>query len=196
MWQTFIEDGAVDTPMRGQLMIRSGKGRYDMFAARPVDRCLEQGDQVMLDSGPSYKGYLADMQRQASLGTPSDLQRCLYDRSRVGLEAALEVVHAGVPVRDVYTAAVRAMGRLQPVRVHLAFFGHSVGLANHEPPWLGPDAEEVLEEGMVLSVEVPSYDIPQYRVLGGFLEDVIIVTANGHENVTGEIPHELWVAEG
>lgn len=195
MWHAFIDGGAVDTPIHGQLMIRSGRGRYDVFGARPTDRRLEKGDQVMLDSGPYYLGYYADMQRQACVGRPSDLQVQLYDRAQAGFEAALAVVRAGAAVRDVYAAAVRAMERFRPVRTHLHFWGHSIGLANHEPPWLSRESDALLERGMVLTIEIPSYDIPEYRVLGGFLEDMIIVTDNGYENLTADAPHNLWIAE-
>lgn len=191
----FIEAGGFDTPMEAQLMIRSGRDRYPIFSARPVDRALERGDQVMLDSGPSLKGYLIDMQRQASVGEPEPLQRTLYDRGLAGFQAALEAIRAGTTVRDVHRAAVEAMREVAlPLELHIDFFGHGIGLANHEPPWLREACGFELQEGMVLSVEIPSYDVPEFRVLGGFLEDVVVVTRDGYENLTGNLGHELWIS--
>jgi hypothetical protein len=43
---------------------------------------------------------------------------------------------------------------------------------------------------MVLALEVPGLDIPQFRVLGGFNEDVYLVTEDGHEWLTGALSRE------
>lgn len=191
----FVASGAADSPFQGQLMIRSGHDRYPMYAARAEDRILRDGDQLILDSGPSYHGYLIDMQRQACIGPPSELQQRLYNRGVVGFRAALAAIRPGAITRDIHKAAVDAMNdHGPPLESHIAFFGHGIGLANHEPPWLRWQGDEVLQEGMALSVEIPSYDIPRFRVLGGFLEDVVVVTADGHRNLTAEVPHELWLA--
>jgi Xaa-Pro aminopeptidase len=48
---------------------------------------------------------------------------------------------------------------------------------------------------MTLSIEIPSYDVPEYRVIGGFLEDMVLVTEHGHENFTAAVPHDLWIVE-
>jgi Xaa-Pro aminopeptidase len=191
----FVASGAADSPFQGQLMMRSGRERYSMFAARAEDRILREGDQIILDSGPSFRGYLIDMQRQACIGPPSVLQQQLYDRGLVGFRSALAAVRPGAKASDIHRAAVHAMNdHGPPLETHLEFFGHGIGLANHEPPWLRRHGDEVLEEGMVLSIEIPSYDIPQFRVLGGFLEDVVVVTADGHHNLTADVPQELWLA--
>ena len=197
MIETSVSEGAFDTPLQGSFMIRSGQGRYDMFCARPVDRVLQRGDQLMMDSGPSLRGYVSDIQRQACIGSPSDLERSLFDRGRAGFDAALGAIRAGAPVRSIYEAATEAMAEFPGGRTHahIRFMGHGIGLVNHEPPWLTDDSEAVLESGMTLSIEIPSYDVPDYRVIGGFLEDMVLVTDDGHENFTAAVPHDLWIVE-
>ena len=77
------------------------------------------------------------------------------------------------------------------------FVGHGQGLHTHEPPYLvptGKDADIVLEEGMYLAVEVSAFDAPEFRVIGGFPEDDILVTKDGFENLTKDIPNHLWIA--
>ncbi len=193
---TYVMEGAVDSPVQGQHMMRSGPDRYAMFSARPVDRVLQDGDQLMIDSGAVVKGYMVDMQRQACIGEPSDLQRRLYDRGLAGFQAALAAIRPGARVADVHRAAVDAMVATGvPFETHIEFFGHGIGLANHEPPWLRNEGADVIDENMVLSVEIPSYDIPQFRVLGGFLEDAVVVTRDGCENLTDAVPHDLWIAQ-
>ncbi len=78
-------------------------------------------------------------------------------------------------------------------RVPWVFFGHSIGLTNHELPFIVPDDHTPLQAGMVLSVEVPAYDVPEFRVLGGFLEDVVLVTGSGVEVLTSKAPRDYWI---
>lgn len=192
----FIRQGAFDTPMRGQLMIRSGRNRHDMYCARPSDRVLEAGDQVMLDSGPCHKGYLADIQRHAFVGPPPELELALYRQSELGLSAALSAIRPGARANEVWRAAQDRMVEVGVNNnVHWTFFGHSIGLINHEPPFITPDDETPLREGMVLSVEVPAYDVPEFRVLGAFLEEIVLVTADGCQVLTGDVSRDLWIAE-
>lgn len=196
MWLTFVEEGAVDTPMRGQLMIRSGLDRHDMYCARPSNRVLAPGDQVMLDSGPCYRGYLADIQRHVFIGDPPDLEKQLYRQSRVGLEAAIKALRPGTTASQVYHAAQAAMVEVGVNNnVHWTFFGHSIGLVNHEPPFIVPDDHTPIQAGMVLSVEVPAYDVPDFRVLGAFLEDILIVHEDGCEILTAAAPYMAGMAE-
>lgn len=191
----FVRQGAFDTPMRGQLMIRSGRDRHDMYCARPSDRILQDGDQLMLDSGPCHQGYLADIQRHVFIGEPPKLERDLYEQSRRGLEAAVAAIRPGVTASSVWRAAQEAMLKSGVNNnVHWSFFGHSIGLTNHELPFITPQDDTLLEEHMVLSLEVPAYDVPDFRVLGAFLEDIVLVTAGGCEVLTAGVTREMWIA--
>ena len=55
------------------------------------------------------------------------------------------------------------------------------------------EADIVLKEGMYLAVEVSAFDAPEFRVIGGFPEDNILVTKDGYENLTKDIPNHLWI---
>ncbi len=190
----FVRQGAFDTPVRGQLMIRSGQDRHDMYCARPSDRALKAGDQIMLDSGPCYMGYLADIQRHVFIGEPPRLERELYEQSRLGLEAALAAIRPGATASSVWRAAQQRMVEVGVNNnVHWSFFGHSIGLTNHEFPFITPEDDTPLAEHMILSLEVPAYDVPEFRVLGAFLEEIVLVTATGCEVLTGGVTRDLWV---
>ena len=59
--------------------------------------------------------------------------------------------------------------------------GHGFGLEIHESPRLANWSEEVLEAGNIITIEPGLY----YPALGGVrIEDDILVTQNGHENLT------------
>ena len=65
--------------------------------------------------------------------------------------------------------------------------GHAIGLDNHEAPLLSPFNETVLEPGMVTTVE-PGIYVPGRG--GVRIEDTVVVTATGYENLTSS-PKEL-----
>jgi Xaa-Pro aminopeptidase len=59
----------------------------------------------------------------------------------------------------------------------------------------GDQADIILKEGMYLAVEISAQDVPEFRVVGGFPEDNVLVTKDGHENLTWDVPRKLWIAK-
>jgi Xaa-Pro aminopeptidase len=176
-----------------------GPGHYHAGIMGPQDTILKKGDMLMFDGGPIHKGYWSDIQRNVCIGEPPALQRKLYDASLAGLDAALDVIKPGVPVGEIHRAAEAELRRIDPDLdiIRNVFAGHGLGLHTHEPPYMdpsGPHAEIILEEGMYLAVEISAFDAPEFRVIGGFPEDDILVTEAGYENLTQGIPRELWIA--
>ena len=69
--------------------------------------------------------------------------------------------------------------------------GHGVGLEVHEGPRLATSSEDTLREGNVVTVE-PGIYLP-----GGFgvrTEDLVVVNADGHRNLSG-LPKELQLVD-
>ena len=56
--------------------------------------------------------------------------------------------------------------------------GHGVGLKIHEGPRLSTASDDVLEPGMLVTVEPGTYRPGRYGVR---IEDLVLVTADGHE---------------
>ena len=46
---------------------------------------------------------------------------------------------------------------------------------------------------MYLSIEASAYDAPEFKVIGGLPGDSILVTKDGCENLTKDIPNHLWI---
>jgi Xaa-Pro aminopeptidase len=199
VYDSMISHGVLwNQPIMGRIPVR-GPGHYHAGIMGPQDTILKKGDMLMFDGGPIHKGYWSDIQRNVCIGEPPALQRKLYDASLAGLDAALDVIKPGVPVGEIHRAAEAELRRIDPDLdiIRNVFAGHGLGLHTHEPPYLdpsGPHAEIILEEGMYLAVEISAFDAPEFRVIGGFPEDDILVTEAGYENLTQGIPRELWIA--
>jgi Xaa-Pro aminopeptidase len=66
--------------------------------------------------------------------------------------------------------------------------GHGVGLEVHEPPILGPGDPRALVAGDVLAVEPGTVVV---AIGGTRVEDLLLVTEDGSENLTGSFPYAL-----
>lgn len=195
--KTAVELGAHDCPMEGGIPTRTHpRGVYTpAFIGRAGEHVYKEGDMIMLDGGPCYKGYYSDMQRQAVIGKPTELVKKLCKQALIGWEAAHEIVKPGTKISDLFDKPVEAMAKYNPEVKEMpwSFMGHNIGLQTHEPPYLTKDEKSVLEPGMVLTVETPGYDIPKWREMGCYPEDIYLVTEDGCEILTDKCPRELWV---
>jgi Xaa-Pro aminopeptidase len=196
IWDYFMQAGIPDTMMQGGVIIRSHP--YEVytpaFTGRATARKFEKGDQLMLDGGPTLKGYFTDIQRQAVIGPPSDLQKRLNDLAEVGFEAALPLLKPGTAISELWRVPLEAQRKHDSsYSPKWKFVGHNIGLRIHEPPALTEHEQSLLEPGMIVTLEVAGYDIPKWRVMGAFPEDMILITETGHENLTSLVPRGLWV---
>jgi Xaa-Pro aminopeptidase len=195
MWLEMLVTGADGGPNCGQVMVRSGRERYPVFCGAPTERIVKTGDQVMLAGGPVYNGYHIDIHRFANVGPVSDLQVELYNQSRYGLEAAIAAIRPGATTGDIYVAALDAMRSVAATdRIPWRVFGHGIGLENYEYPMISEASSTRLVEGMALAIEIPAYDVPEFRVLGAFLEECVMVTATGAEVLTNGVSRDLYLA--
>ncbi|MBE3590422.1 MAG: aminopeptidase P family protein [Firmicutes bacterium] len=145
------------------------------------DRALERGDFVTFDIGARYQGYCADMTRTVILGEADERQRAIYDLVLRAQEAALAAVRAGVRASEVDAAARRVIADAGYGEAFGHGLGHGVGLDVHEAPSLNARSEDVLEEGMVVTIEPGVY----LEGWGGVrIEDSVVVTAAGYELLT------------
>lgn len=171
---------------------------------------LRDGDLVLIDAGCEYKGYAGDITRTFPVnGKFSRPQRAVYDIVLASLQRALEMFKPGISIRVVNDEVVRIMitgmvelgilkGEVEQLiaeQAHRPFYmhglGHWLGLDVHDVGHYGtPDRDRTLEPGMVLTVEpglyiAPNADVPEeYRGMGIRIEDDILITATGIENLT------------
>ncbi len=173
---------------------------------------LRDGELVLIDAGCEYQGYAGDITRTFPInGKFTPAQREIYDIVLASLDAALILFRPGTSIQEVTGEVVRIMitglvkldilkgdvDQLITDNAHRAFFMHGLshwlGLDVHDVGVYGPDRLRPLEPGMVLTVEpglyiAPDADVPpQYRGIGIRIEDDILITENGNENLTASV---------
>ena len=149
--------------------------------ATPGPRKIQDGDFVTIDYGTVCGGYHSDETCTFAVGGISNEQAAVYATVKDAHDKAIDAVRAGVPCRDIDAVA---RGHIDDAGYGACFShgtGHGVGLAVHEPPRLHGQAEEVLEEGMVVTVE-PGIYIP--GMWGVRIEDTVMVERDGCEILT------------
>jgi Xaa-Pro aminopeptidase len=171
-------------------------------AADPHDRGsgpLLADEPIIIDIFPRNKTsrYHADMTRTFCHGEPSERVQEWFDLTDRAREAAIEAVEPGVEADAAHAAACEvyeAVGlptlRNDPTTetgfIHST--GHGLGLAVHELPSVA-ESGETLQPGHVITIEPGLYD----PAVGGVrIEDLLVVTEDGYENLT-EYDIELTV---
>ena len=175
--------------------------------------------------------YTADITRTLPIsGTFTEVQRRVYEGVLEAADAARAIVKPGIRFRDVHAEAMRVIAEktaewgLLPVsaeesldpelQYHRRYMVH--GTSHH----LGIDVHDCAQarrelyldgevlEGMVFTIEPGLYFQPddltvpeEYRGIGVRIEDDVLVTADGCENLSADIPRtadevEAWLARG
>jgi Xaa-Pro aminopeptidase len=146
------------------------------------DQPVQAGDLIVIDSGAAYRGYAADITRTFPAdGRFTDDQRQVYDVVLAAQLAAIKAVRPGNKMSDVDHAARAVIDKAGLGHAFIHGIGHQLGLEVHDVTPDGP-----LRPGMVVTIE-PGVYLPD-RKLGVRIEDDILVTANGHQNLTAAVP--------
>ena len=165
----------------------TGRERTAAVGGWAVEREIRPGDAVIADLAPRVDGYWGDSCSTHVVGEPTRELADLYALVRRAYERVLETLRPGV-VAGAFDASIRSMitdaGFANPV--HL---GHSIGTSVHEWPRVIPDADAVLQPGMVLLMEPGGY---REDVGGVRLEQMFLLTDDGHEVLSPwTVPDEL-----
>lgn len=151
------------------------------------EKKIESGELVTLDFGAYYNGYCSDITRTVAIGEISDQLIEIYETVLTAQLKGMKGIKAGITSKeaDAFTRDyIKSAG-------YGDYFGHStghgLGMEVHEGPALSFRSDEILKEGMVVTVEPGIY----MEGIGGCrIEDDIVVTTEGNISLTAA-PKEL-----
>ena len=162
-------------------IIASG-ARSALPHGRASTQQIRRGAFVVCDFGVILSGYCSDQTRTVWVGSSAgkDVLRT-YEAVRDALQAATHVVRPGITVGEVDAAARKVLRKAGLGRYFTHSTGHGVGLEIHESPRVAHGQEEVLQPGMVITIEPGVYFPGKWGVR---IEDMVAVTAAGCDVLT------------
>jgi len=164
--------------------------RSSLPHGQPGDWALEAGDIVLLDFGCRLDGYCSDLTRTYAFGRiPAAWFEEVYELTLTAQRMALEAIRPGMLCKDL-DAVARSIISDAGHGDHFGHgLGHGVGIEIHEAPRLNPESQTLLEPGMIVTIE-PGIYLPERG--GVRIEDLVVVTKDGCENLSGT-PKELRI---
>lgn len=138
-----------------------------------TDRVLQKGDILLLDLQVNHDGVWSDLTRVFFMGQPDNEQREIYDKVLCALIAGEKLLKPGTRGCDIWETMRKATFSEYAFTHH---GGHRVGAMSVEDPRFIPECEDVLKEGMVVTLE-PAIYIPEK--FGIRLENNYKITSDG-----------------
>ncbi|VFP88857.1 Xaa-Pro aminopeptidase [Candidatus Erwinia haradaeae] len=170
---------------------------------------IENGKLVLIDAGCEFQGYAGDISRTFPVnGVFNTPQRFIYNAVLDALMLALTLYRPGTNIstvtKEVINLLVHRLVQLKIMKGNIQalirdkaikqFFmhrlSHWIGLDVHDSDYYSKDENRILEPGMVLTIEPGLYITSnshapsEYHGIGVRIEDTILITSNGNENLT------------
>lgn len=185
-------------------LVKNGADRVDPFSVlfgksgfdygRPTsNRPLQVEDYIWTDFRSSYGGYPADRNRTARVGEPNPAERDTYTAVRQVTLDVCEGIRAGSTCADAYQLYVelwKAAG-LPQAWSSAGRIGHGGGMGLTEPPSIGAQSSELIQQGMVLHIE------PKLETGHGVFqcEEIVYIGADHNQLLSEPSPAELTVIQ-
>ena len=184
---------------------------------RDNNRAMLDGDLLLIDAGCEFQGYASDITRTFPVnGRFTGPQRAIYELVLATQQACIDAVKPGAAFHDYHHVAERVLaqgfidlglldgtlegalesGSYKQFYMHRA--GHWLGMDVHDAGLYRVRGESLrLAPGMVLTVEPGAYIRPAENVpepfwnIGVRIEDDVLVTADGVDNLTEQAPKSV-----
>ena len=216
----FIKPGVTEYEIEAELMHEFLKNRSNGFAYQPiigsgVDSCVlhyidnnkgcKDGDILLMDFGAEYANYASDLTRTIPVnGKFTNRQKAVYNSVLLVMKEAINMLRPGTIFKE-YNAEIGRIMELELIKLGL-LDKHDVQKQEAKSPlfkqyfmhgtshYLGLDVHDVgdfdwpMKEGMVFTCEPGIYILEEK--LGIRLENDILITANGPDDLMKNIPIE------
>jgi len=144
------------------------------------ERAISNGDEVVIDMGAKFRGYCADMTRTPMIGKPLRELISVLEALDEAVAEATDAVAPGVKVSDVDAVARKVLEKRGYSKYFIHSLGHGVGIEVHEPPRVAQGIDDVLEPGMIITIEPGIYVNGKY---GARIENMVLVTKSGRDTL-------------
>lgn len=155
-----------------------GKMSYMQNIYVPARKKLTAGDLIRFDVSCNYEHYFSDIARNAVYKKADEKQKQFYSAVLAGHQKALNMIRPNVRANELFRAIIDEVKSNGISDFHRSHCGHGIGLDLYDPPLIAEADDTPLEEGMVINIEVPYYELG----FGGIhLEDTVVVQKDGIE---------------
>lgn len=150
----------------GCATVLSSGGNTAFPTWRPTHKEIEDGDFVIIDVGPSYRGYNSDVAITTVKGTANKEQAEILKTSKIIVAQTIDELKAGDKASKIYdlflekSIAHGIAEFFEPYARGVRAVGHSIGLDVVERPHLDKDSDFVLEEGVILALKYDLRGLP------------------------------------
>jgi len=144
----------------------------------PSEYRLQAGDVIRFDADCYHQYYFNDIARNAVMGVPSPKLKTYHAAVVAGLEAAAAAMRPGAKASEVFRVSVDAVRKAGIPHYDRHHVGHAIGVVCYDDPLIGPNNHTVLEEGMVINIETPYYEV---GFGGAHVENTFLITKTGCE---------------
>lgn len=164
------------------MWVLTGDGS-DQAISRARSKTILPGDFTFLQIGARYEGYASSIGRPIIFGKANELQLKLIEAGYIGQNTVFNHIRDGLCAGD--------LARLYEKKIIEVGFGdwllygpcHGNGLMEGEAPWIETSADFILKENMTFCCDI--FLGNKNKKMGLRMEDVIRVTRDGCENLTG-----------
>ena len=161
-------------------MIKVGRHAIGGQRRQSQDIKLKAGDLIWFDCDIVSNGYWADIARVLCFKHLKPEYK-KFDALYKGQLLSMEEIKPGMKGKEVFDLTMNAVHDLGFPEYRRHHVGHGIGLEPYELPILAPNSEDIVQEGMVLSVETPYYEFG----LGALhIEDPVLISEKGNTVLT------------
>lgn len=146
----------------------------------PGDRKVKAGDAIILDIGCVKDNYCSDMTRTVFYKEAPEKAKEVFEIVLEANKRAIALVKPGVRFCDIDAAARDYITEKGYGKYFTHRTGHSIGLECHDMGDVSSVNTDCVQEGMIFSVEPGIYLPGEFGVR---IEDLVLVTKDGHENL-------------
>jgi len=145
------------------------------------DKEIKIGELVTMDFGCIYEGYCSDITRTVGVGKLKNKQKEIYNIVLEAQVTGLNYIKANIKCQDIDNIAREIITKAGYGEYFGHSLGHGIGLEVHEDPKLAKGNDQLLQPGMVVTVE-PGIYIPDF--CGVRIEDIVLINENNVEILT------------